>query len=50
VIVLDEGDALTVKSAAELTVSDTVVLRVRPAPCPCIVTVDVPVGTVELLT
>jgi hypothetical protein len=50
VIVLEEGEALTVKSAEELIVRDTVVLLVRPPPVPWIVTVKVPVGTVLLLT
>jgi hypothetical protein len=50
VIVFEEGDAETVKSGGGVTVNETVVLRVRPAPCPWIVIVNVPVGVDVLLT
>ena len=49
-IAFEEGDAETVKSGGGVTVNETVVLRVRPPPCPCTVIVNVPVGVEVLLT
>jgi hypothetical protein len=47
---LEEGDAETVKSGGGVTVSETVVLRVKPPPWPCTVIVKLPVGVEVLLT